>query len=86
MVFDIVERQLFNTQTTVSPALPDVVDMEFEKVPITPISMDKPKGFNKKLGVNAIVSTLLKNIIPLGIIKKTYQNDYKKKRCSFVVM
>ena len=45
----------------------------------------KPKQFNNKLGKNAIVSVLLKNIIPVSTIKEMYPNNYQETRCKFIV-
>ena len=40
---------------------------------------------NKKLGVNAVVSTLLKNINPNECFKNQYPNDYRLRRDNFFV-
>ena len=40
---------------------------------------------NKKLGVNAVVSTLLKNINPNECFKKQYPNDYRLRRDNLFV-
>ena len=44
-----------------------------------------PKGLNKRLGKNAIVSTLLKNVRPIEHWRELYPNDFKLKRFKFVV-
>jgi len=46
---------------------------------------NKPKRFNKKMGKNAIVSVLLKNIIPGTTIRQMYPNNYREKRSNFIV-
>ena len=40
---------------------------------------------NKKLEQNATISVLLKNVLLLPPIKEKYPNNYKEKRCQFVV-
>ena len=43
------------------------------------------KGLNKRLGKNAIVSILLKNVILIEHWREFYPNDFKLKRFKFVV-
>lgn len=47
--------------------------------------LERPNRLNKKMGKNAIVSVKLKNILPINQIKERYPNDYKEKRCHFIV-
>ena len=44
-----------------------------------------PQRINKRLGTNAIVSTLLKNVSPNQTFKDQYPNDYRIRRDKFVV-
>ena len=37
------------------------------------------------MGKNAIVSVLLKNIIPITTIKEMYPKSYRESRCNFIV-
>ena len=46
---------------------------------------ERPKRLNKKMGRNSIVSVILKNILPVNAIKDKYPNNYKQKRCNFIV-
>ena len=47
---------------------------------------ERPKRFNNKMGKNAIVSVLLKNIIPVSTIKEMYPNNYRETRSGIVIV
>ena len=52
---------------------------------VTEQSATRPARLHKKLGQNAVVSALLKNVRPLGSIKAKHVNDYKRNRVEFIV-
>ena len=45
-----------------------------------------PRPMNKKLGENALISTVLKNLMPVKPWKDLHPNDYRLKRMKFVVV
>ena len=44
-----------------------------------------PQRINKRLGKNAIVSTLLKNLTPIQPFREAHPNDYRIRRGTFIV-
>ena len=46
---------------------------------------ERPKRMNQNMGRNVIVPVKLKNVLLLSPIKDKYPNNYREKRCSFIV-
>ena len=63
------ERASEETETT-----PNIIATEVNKL-----------RFSPKLGIGAEVSTLVKNVRPIAVVKQKFINDYKKKQCNFYV-